>query len=237
MGLDIVELVMEVEDAFGIQIPDEDYEQIRTVGDLHDYIVRHRQHPDVEDSNKARVCLTSATFLRLRRVFIQLFGISRRSVRTSSQLDELVPRVNRREKWNQLQEMVQLKLPALKRPVWLFFLLTVCVISLASCFLWLIVPLGLPGVLGTLLLMIATSMGLAALTRPFATVPGFEFATVGGLSRVVLQYNFRKLHENYNGSNSSDIWTTLQMIIVEQLGVNPDIVTRDATFIEDLGCD
>ncbi|HSG69337.1 MAG TPA: acyl carrier protein, partial [Planctomycetaceae bacterium] len=168
MGLDIVELVMEVEDAFGIQIPDKDYEQIRTVGDLHDYIVRHRQPPDVEDSNKARVCLTSATFLRLRRAFIQLFGISRRSVRTSSQLDELVPRVNRREKWNQLQEMVQLKLPALERPFWLFFLLAVCVISLASCFLWLIAPLGLAGILVTLFLMIATSMGLAALTRPFA---------------------------------------------------------------------
>lgn len=237
MGLDITDLVLEVEGTFDIQIPDEDYSQIRTVGDLHDYIVTHQQKSDVQNSNKSQVCLTSATFLRLRRAFIQLFGISRRSVRTSSQLDELVPRVNRREKWNQLQEMVELKLPALERPFWLFFLLAVCVISLASCFLWLIAPLGLAGILVTLFLMIATSMGLAALTRPFATVPGFEFATVGGLSRVVLQHNFRKLHEHYNGSNSSDVWTTLQMIIVEQLNVNPETVTHDARFIEDLGCD
>jgi acyl carrier protein len=37
-SLDIVELVMEFEDEFGIQIPDEDYEKIRTVGDAIKYI-------------------------------------------------------------------------------------------------------------------------------------------------------------------------------------------------------
>lgn len=37
-SLDIVELVMEFEDEFEIQIPDEDYEKIRTVGDAVKYI-------------------------------------------------------------------------------------------------------------------------------------------------------------------------------------------------------
>jgi acyl carrier protein len=37
-SLDVVELVMEFEDEFGIQIPDEDYEKIQTVGDAVDYI-------------------------------------------------------------------------------------------------------------------------------------------------------------------------------------------------------
>ena len=37
-SLDVVELVMEFEDEFGITIPDEDYEKIRTVGDATDYI-------------------------------------------------------------------------------------------------------------------------------------------------------------------------------------------------------
>ena len=34
MGLDGIELVMEVEDEFGITIPDSDMEEMRTVGDL-----------------------------------------------------------------------------------------------------------------------------------------------------------------------------------------------------------
>ena len=37
-SLDVVELVMEFEDEFGITIPDEDYEKIQTVGNAIDYI-------------------------------------------------------------------------------------------------------------------------------------------------------------------------------------------------------
>lgn len=37
-SLDLVELVMEFEDEFGITIPDDDYEKIRTVGDAVKYI-------------------------------------------------------------------------------------------------------------------------------------------------------------------------------------------------------
>ena len=37
-SLDVVELVMEFEDTFGITIPDDDYEKIRTVGDAIEYI-------------------------------------------------------------------------------------------------------------------------------------------------------------------------------------------------------
>ena len=38
-SLDVVELVMELEDTFGIQISDEDAEQIVTIGDAVNYIV------------------------------------------------------------------------------------------------------------------------------------------------------------------------------------------------------
>jgi len=37
-SLDVVELVMAIEEAFGIEIPDEDAEKIRTVKDAVDYI-------------------------------------------------------------------------------------------------------------------------------------------------------------------------------------------------------
>jgi len=37
-SLDTVELVMQIEDEYGIDIPDEDAEGIRTVGDLEKYI-------------------------------------------------------------------------------------------------------------------------------------------------------------------------------------------------------
>lgn len=38
-SLDLVEMIMEMEDKFGVKIPDEDAEKIVTVGDAVDYIV------------------------------------------------------------------------------------------------------------------------------------------------------------------------------------------------------
>ena len=42
-SLDVVELVMRFEDSFGVTIPDEDYEKIRTVGDAIEYINQQEQ--------------------------------------------------------------------------------------------------------------------------------------------------------------------------------------------------
>jgi len=41
MGLDIVEMVMEVEDQFGLVIPDADAARLQTVGDLYSYVRAH----------------------------------------------------------------------------------------------------------------------------------------------------------------------------------------------------
>ena len=41
-SLDIVELVMAMEDEFGFEIPDEEAENIRTVGDAVSYISSHQ---------------------------------------------------------------------------------------------------------------------------------------------------------------------------------------------------
>lgn len=37
-SLDVVEMIMSLEDEFGIQVPDEKIEEIKTVGDLVNYI-------------------------------------------------------------------------------------------------------------------------------------------------------------------------------------------------------
>jgi acyl carrier protein len=45
-SLDIVELIMAFEEAFEIEIPDEDAEKIRTVGDAVDYIEKNADLSD-----------------------------------------------------------------------------------------------------------------------------------------------------------------------------------------------
>ncbi len=41
-SLDVVELLMSIEDEFEVEIPDEEIENLKTVGDVVDYIQAHR---------------------------------------------------------------------------------------------------------------------------------------------------------------------------------------------------
>ena len=69
MGLDAVELVMRVEEEFGIEIPDAEAEEATTVGKLYE-LVLSKLKPDNRD-----VCLTSTAFYRTRQAFINVLQI------------------------------------------------------------------------------------------------------------------------------------------------------------------
>ena len=50
MGLDVVELVISIEQHFGISIPDADARSLRSVGDLHAYILAHAEPPPASEA-------------------------------------------------------------------------------------------------------------------------------------------------------------------------------------------
>jgi acyl carrier protein len=84
MGLGTVELVMEVEDAFGFAIPDEDAEKIQRCGELHAYAV-HRLRP-----LGGAPCRSAAAFHRVRRVLLRHLPVERRQVRPGALIHRLM---------------------------------------------------------------------------------------------------------------------------------------------------
>lgn len=100
MGLDMVEFVMGVEEAFGIFISDADAEHLRTPGDLVDYIeARVRAGP-------ARGCLEQRAFYRVRRAAMQVLGQPRSAVTPTTRWGALLhPRRHRRQ-WQLLGDVV-----------------------------------------------------------------------------------------------------------------------------------
>ena len=61
MGLDAVELIMAVEEAFDIEIPDREAEKLGTVGQMYAFIVNKLAF------DQSRRCLSSAVFYRARQ--------------------------------------------------------------------------------------------------------------------------------------------------------------------------
>lgn len=102
MGLDVMLLIMELEEHFGVTIPDERAERIYTVGELYRYLLarsrRGAQSP----------CPTGQAFYRLRRTLTQEFGVERARVRPAARLRDLFPKAARAATWPRLAAAVGL---------------------------------------------------------------------------------------------------------------------------------
>lgn len=78
---------------------------------------------------------------------------------------------------------------------------------------------------------------IALITTPLADRVGNGFASFRSLSHWVLAHNYAAVSEEIGGWDSGEAWESLKRIIVEQVGVRPEIVTRETSFVNDLGLD
>ena len=235
MSLDTVELVMEIEEAFEIRIPDNVAWKMTTVGDVYQYILEQQMN---ETGQQPAVCLTAVTFYKLHRMLVAELGLDRSQFAPGSSTDAILPMENRGQLWSRLEKALQLKLPELvmPRPVailcWLGPVLAGLLLAAVMLPTFPLPAAVLAGGIGCLILLI-TCYGIA---ESHATLPAPAFATLGDLAKVVFGDNLTKIRQKYPLPGRSDIWEVLQAIIVKQLGVEPKDVTPDANFVYDLGC-
>ncbi len=231
MGLDGVEMIMEVEDRFGIEIPMEAFPRMVTVGDLFDHILAALKPRATEPT-----CLSALAFLSLRRAATTLGARERLRPRDST--DAILPRSGRIEYWSRLQRESELRLPPLKRPDWLALASVISVVVVA-------ILAGAMAFESTRSEGAAYFVGVAAgamaavilvsATDPFATTLPPECRTLRRLALTALRFNFQKLSELAGSRGRNDVWIVLREIIVVQLDVSPVAVTPSARFIDDLG--
>ena len=100
MGLDIVELVLEIEDEFDIHLPDSDMEVIRTPYDLATYIYEKLSNPENDK------CRSQVGFYKLRKKFMDGFGLKKEELSPDTNLQELLGE-DIRSKWKQLVETLE----------------------------------------------------------------------------------------------------------------------------------
>src|SRR5947207_2505256 len=115
MGLDIVEIIMEVEDTFEICIPNEDWAQIPTVGSLHEYILQQRCEQRRRFAANP-TCPSLSAFIATRKAIVSVTGVERQSVRPTTNLSLLLPRRRRRSQWRKIAEAAHIRLPRLELP-------------------------------------------------------------------------------------------------------------------------
>ncbi len=106
MGLDSVELLMSVEDKFGIRIEDSEAEKIATVQHFADTVYNKII---VNPTDK---CLTQIVFFRIRKAF-QKLNLTDLDIKPTSKISDLLTQSDLKINWNRLQSELELKLPEL----------------------------------------------------------------------------------------------------------------------------
>ncbi len=86
MGLDGVELAIAIEEEFGVAIPDAIGENMRTAGDVYNWVLAQ-----VENTPPS-VCLSQALFYKLRNALVANYSLDRKNVHPESRLIDLLPK-------------------------------------------------------------------------------------------------------------------------------------------------
>jgi len=231
MGLDTVELVMDIEEAFDISILDNRASQMLTVGDVYEFILESTK--DATLSSKR--CITAAVFYELRR-HSRSIGFSVTEFRPRSKIDSVIPLIGRRSCWNALASKMDVRFPRLARPSWLSLLICTITTSVVfSIFGLYAKPSVAIGVASALILGVVTMSILILLTKPFAIYPPSSCSTVRDFVTNIVAINYQTLAKRYSSRNPTDIWNVLQLIVAEQLGVDRSMVVPTARFVQDLG--
>lgn len=109
MGLDTVELIMKVEDHFGIKISDQEAEQISTIQDFSDVVYKHIEHRAPEK------CISQLLFYRLRQTVKRIFELDVAPITPKTKLADVFSRVDAKMGWELLESELGLRMPAFYR--------------------------------------------------------------------------------------------------------------------------
>ena len=121
MGLDTVELVIRIEDTFGVQIPDRVAEHLTTPKKVTDFVLSQ-----VRQSERPLSCLSQRAFYSVRREFTQQLSVPGRQLTPDASLKAILPEERRHEVWKNIGSSLGVKRwPALSRKSWLFMTPTV----------------------------------------------------------------------------------------------------------------
>jgi acyl carrier protein len=237
MGLDLVEVVLEIEVAFEIKLCDDDYERCATVGGFHDVVVE-KIRASGRIATSLTPCLSTAVFCKARESLAAVCAVERRRVRPSAFVEQLIASPIRRKVWRDWERGLGVKLPRLERPMSVVIAAWVVVIATYGAFALLA---GGPNPWQFAAAGVATVAAIVAIvvTQPLAVVVPAGAATFRDLTSNLMARHATPLREQLRPQEPrwtpQEVFFVLKGILAEQLGVEPERVTPEARIIEDLG--
>lgn len=224
MGLDGAELVMEVEDRFGITISDDEAVSIRTVGNV--LVLINARIAAAQHVN----CPSLGAFLQIRKLTRETLGQPFLRLRPSTSIASVVPVHRRHQLWRALTELYGTSPPLLRRPKLMRYALAA--VSAIALLLGVLTATIDATILPLALLAAAAFIIMLQLaTAPFPTEPPKTFATFGDASRRLVGLSMA----TQPMLTETEVLAAVRTLCGQILGVDADKVVPSARFVEDLG--
>jgi acyl carrier protein len=232
-GMDSIEILMKVEDTFGVKIPNREAEQILAVGNFHDTVWRH------VSCIYSQRCKSQGLFYKLRRSVEELFDISTQQFHLNTSPNEVFPHRNRRQAYFAFAQSTNLKLPVLvlTRP-WARVLNTfgLCTIlgGLATSLILINFFAYSKWALLSPVLGIASTILLSKVFEPKRTL--IKAPTVKAFTEQTLTLNYATLMTE-EGTNRREMEMIINHIIADMAGLELEEITPEKKISDDLGID
>jgi acyl carrier protein len=233
MGLDSVEILVKVENTFGINIPDQEAEKIRTVGDFHNCVWKHLQ------GKYSDRCESQSLFYKLRQSVADTFNFPKQAFRSETALDKIFPHNNRRKVYLSFAHANNLELPdlVLTKP-WSIFLSSFGMATIVGGLILAVVLINFFEYSNWMLLIpaggIAMTILLSNILEPFRT--NIKPGNVKEFVKEVLSMNYAKLIKE-NGVNRTEVEIVINHILADMSGLELKEITPEKNIHNDLGID
>jgi hypothetical protein len=216
LGEDTWELFELIEKSFGVTL---DYTTLlgSSVRDIAEVIAQQAKKPSSEK------CLTAAMFYLLRREFVSALAVPKTSIRRDASLAALLPWSRRRAQWLLLETHLQLELPALTMPAWLF--VSTLLLSMGAGFLfWETVWKNL---LWVGIITISAWIALLRVAVPLGRAFPHGCDTFGDLVKLTLGRNYATLSARFGSASPALITALLIQLIAAETGIDPDEIAPE----------
>jgi hypothetical protein len=226
MGLDFVEIVMDVEKTFGIRFRSDEFGSIQTVGDFIS-LIRLRI---VAADNVA--CPSLSQFLQLRSLVREVASKPDLRIRPSEQLQSSLSSHEIRRLWQLMQERFGIYPATLQLPCFLWYAGLLIILTILIGSVW--YSMAIDSFLLPLAIFASAfiTIFLIVMSAQFRSVPPKGWATFGDVTRQLsgTVVASRNLHLR----SDELILEKIRPIFSDILNVNPNEIVPSARLIEDL---
>ncbi len=231
MGMDGVEIVMAVEDAFDIRIENSEAEKLLTPFQLIELVQAKVANVETE------ICLSHRAFNLVRRYILQRFNLPRSEITPSTPLGTIVPKKERKLFLRDLSaELTTFKPPVLAVPRWLSRTLPVFIIGGGFASAWTMTTrVGFQSAAGSFVGG-AIACGLLSIfaIKLLATEFPTGLSTIGDLALWVKRYKPDLSSKSERAWTREQIAARVREIVIDILACEKTY-REDARFVQDLG--